>query len=119
MSLLAGKRILVVEDDFLISRMVLDILADAEVVVVGPAATRDAGLVIAQTHTLDAAVLDINLRGLRSDDIADELYRRGIPFVIATGYGEQSRLPGVPVLPKPYTEDRLLRVLETILKNRS
>jgi DNA-binding NtrC family response regulator len=116
MNALAGKRVLVVEDDFLIAQMLVEILGSEDAIVIGPASTLERGMLLARSESIDAAVLDVNLRDLRSDDIADELQRRAIPFIIATGYGEQPRLPGVPVVAKPYTIERLLSALEKVLE---
>lgn len=53
------------------------------------------------------AVLDVNLGNGTSAPVAEELARRGVPFVFATGYGEAAELPGgfraVPVVRKPYS----------------
>jgi DNA-binding response OmpR family regulator len=118
MSLL-GKHILVVEDDYLIGTMVCDMLTDAEAAVVGPARTCDAALALANSETFDAAVLDINLRGEFSDVVAEALERRHIPFIVATGYGEQSQRQwnDAVVVAKPYTEEKLIDTLEQLLKN--
>lgn len=114
---LRGKRVLVVEDDYLIGIMVSDMLMNAGALVIGPARTRDQGLTIARTESLDVAVLDLNLRGESGDQIAAELRRRDIPFVIATSYSEQARAERInaPVLEKPFTEEMLLDVLDELL----
>jgi CheY-like chemotaxis protein len=118
LNILAAKRILVVEDDFLIALMVKDMLLDADARVVGPANTREAGLELANTVAMDAALLDINLRGERSDTIAAELQRRGIPFVLTTGYGESlTDLYDAPVLAKPFTREKLLEQLTRVLQS--
>ena len=58
-------------------------------------------------RTPAVAVLDVNLGQGTSAPIAEELTRRGVPFVFATGYGEGTALPldfrNVPVVRKPYT----------------
>lgn len=115
MSALAGKRVLVVEDEFLISRMVAEALLEAEAVVIGPAATQEAALDLARREQIDVAVIDVNLRGVRSDKIAEELHRRAIPFVVATGYGEADLGAAARVLAKPFTPTTLLQALETVL----
>ena len=60
---LKGKRILVVEDEALIAVMVEDMLADLGSLVVGPAATIEAALELARREAIDAAILDVNVRG--------------------------------------------------------
>lgn len=120
MSGLAGKRILVVEDEFLVAAMIEDALCELEAVVVGPAATLAQGLRLAQEEPLDAAILDVNLNGERSDAIADVLAARNIPFVRATGYGEAAgRRYGGTVLDKPYSMEMLAAALHREMAGNS
>ena len=58
-----GRRVLVVEDDFLVSLMTVDFLQSIGCEVVGPAVRLPAALQLAQSESLDAALLDINLAG--------------------------------------------------------
>jgi DNA-binding response OmpR family regulator len=117
MHTLAGKRILVVEDDYLIGMMVSEMLEAAQADVIGPARTRDDGIELARNEPLDAAVLDMNLRGEFSDIVAAELQRREIPFVVASGYGEQPhrQWTGSLVVGKPFTEEHLVGALTRLL----
>jgi CheY-like chemotaxis protein len=109
---LAGKRILLVEDEFLVAAMVEDSLIDLGAVVVGPAYRVRDGVRLAEQEEIDAAVLDVNLEGERSDAIADALAARNIPFVLATGYGDaEAGRRGAPVLDKPYTPEMLAAAL--------
>jgi len=113
---LAGKRILVVEDEALVAMMLEDLLADLGCEVVGPAMRLDEGLALARLNGLDAAVLDINLGGERSYPIADLLDARGVPIAFVTGYGHSGR-PGRSdrVLQKPYREPQLRALLAEML----
>ena len=65
------------------------------------------------------ALLDINLGSETSLPVADRLKALGTPYLFATGYGEQARLPeahaGVPVLQKPYTIENVARALGGLL----
>jgi CheY-like chemotaxis protein len=110
---LADKRILLVEDEVLIAEMVVDMLIDLGATVVGPATTLAKGLALAGSAQIDAAVLDVNLRGERIDPIADILDGRGIPVLFATGYGTAvgTNRQGSPVIDKPYTQERLASAL--------
>jgi CheY-like chemotaxis protein len=114
---LAGKRILLVEDEVLIAAMVTDMLAGLGATVLGPATTIEAGLALAGSESFDAAVLDINVRGERIDPIADLLDARGIPMVFATGYGMAAAAErrNAAVIDKPYTQDRLASALAQAL----
>lgn len=123
---LKGKRILVVEDEALIAVMVEDMLMELGSHVVGPAGTIEAALELARQETIDAAVLDVNVRGERIDPVAEALIARGVPVLFATGYGEVRLASGTPttVIDKPYTQDKLARGLAaamgvTTLQRRS
>ena len=110
--MLAGKRILVVEDEFIVAAMICDILEDEGAAVVGPAGTLAEGLRFAQDDPLDAAVLDWNLGGEPGVPVARVLRERGVPFVIATGYGGvQDEFARVTVLSKPYQPGQLVEAL--------
>jgi DNA-binding NtrC family response regulator len=113
---LAGKRLLVVEDEYLIASDLVAALEEARAEVVGPAATVEAALqlVASEDSTLDGAVLDINLRDQRVFPVADALEARGVPFVFATGYDEGSIPPayrGMPRYEKPVDKQKLLEIL--------
>lgn len=84
---LAGERtILVVEDEALIAMQIEDAILDMGWRILGPAATVATALALIARSKPDAAVLDINLNGERSDAIARDLADRGVPFAFCTGY---------------------------------
>ncbi len=105
---LAGRRVLIVEDESLVAMLLETILEDMGCVPVGPAATVEEGLQMAsEDDAVDAALLDVNVAGKQVFPIAEALKARGVPFVFSTGYGEGG-LPddwrGQPTLQKPFTE---------------
>jgi CheY-like chemotaxis protein len=116
-SVLTGKRILVVEDESIVAAMVEDMLAELGASAVGPAGTIERALEIAETAAFDAAILDVNVRGELIDPVVRVLERRGVPFVFATGYGsvDRSPSPNAPILSKPYTQQNLERALTAAL----
>jgi len=117
MAKLTGRRILVVEDEALVAMLVEDALLDAGATVIGPAATVAEALALLERGVPSAAVLDLNLAGEPSTPIADALTARGIPFVVATGYGAEGLPEGhaeVPVLAKPYDPDELTSMLQRL-----
>ena len=115
---MAGKRILVVEDEVIVAMLLEDILADAGATVVGPAARVARALELLAAEPVDAALLDLNLAGEVTTPVAEELRRREIPFAFATGYGAAG-LPegfaGQAVLPKPFQEHDIYRVMGEVL----
>ncbi len=102
----AEKRFLVVEDEPLVALDVVAALEQAGATVAGRAATIRDALDIIEHTPLDAAMLDVNLRGERADDIAAALARHNVPFLFVTGYGRES-LPEAfaewPRLAKPFS----------------
>jgi DNA-binding LytR/AlgR family response regulator len=84
---LAGRRVLVVEDEYLLAAEVVKDIKALGAEVIGPVATIDDALdLLAETERLDAALLDLNLCGEMAFPIADALMERRVPFVFATGY---------------------------------
>lgn len=86
--MLAGSRVLVVEDEALIAMGISAMLTDAEGVPVGPASSvREARQLIRDVAMLDAAVLDVNLADGSVTPVLEALSARGIPTVVYTGGG--------------------------------
>ena len=112
---LSGRRVLLVEDEALVAMLLETILEDMGCIPVGPAASVEDGLVMANdAESLDAALLDVNVAGRQVFPIAEALKTRGVPFVFSTGYGE-SGLPdawrGHPTVQKPFTESAIRAAL--------
>ncbi len=90
--LLVGKRVLIVEDEYFLADETRRELESNGAVVVGPVGTVGAALELLETEQVDAAILDIHLADELVFRVAEELERREIPFVFATGY-DPSILP--------------------------
>ncbi|MGF9762490.1 response regulator [Microvirga sp. 0TCS3.31] len=111
--MLAGSRVLVVEDEALIAMTISAMLTDAEAVPVGPAASvREARQLIRDVAALDAAVLDVNLADGSVTPILEALSARGVPTVIYTGgvipEDVRHRHPDLIALSKPVLPARLI-----------
>ncbi len=118
---LADKRLLVVEDELLVSMLVKSMLNDFGAAVVGPCGRLADGLAAAKVERFDGAILDLNLAGEAADPLADLLLARGVPFVFITGYQRDSldrRYANVPVLQKPIDAGALERVLLSLLDTK-
>jgi CheY-like chemotaxis protein len=89
---LAGCRVLVIEDDFLVGQVILDMLEDEGAEVLGPIGAVDEAVafVADQATMFDLVVLDLNLRGTKSYAVADALVRHNIPFIFMSGYGKDA-----------------------------
>jgi len=118
---LAGRRVLIAEDELLVAMEVAQTLRDLGCEVLGPAATVEEALRLAQAEagTIDAAVLDVNLAGRPSFPAADILAGQGVPVVFATGYGDlpegQAGDGRTVLLRKPLRRGELEAVLTRIL----
>ncbi len=116
-----SRRILVIEDEALVAMLIEDALLDAGFGVIGPARSVAEALEMLAAEQPAAAVLDLNLGGENSIPVADALLARGIPFLVATGYGSAG-LPQtyrhVPVLPKPYDPADLTLLVERLCQGR-
>ena len=84
---LEGKRVLLVEDEYLLALTVQDVLRDAGCVIVGPFARVCEALDAARGELVDVAVLDVNIAGEMVFPVALALEARGTPFLFVTGYG--------------------------------
>lgn len=116
---LAGRRLLMVEDEVLVGMMAKKILEDLGATVLGPYGRLADGIAAAKGERFDGALLDFNLAGELADPLADLLVARGVPFVFITGYQRDSidrRYANIPVLSKPLESDSLERVLVSLLE---
>ena len=113
---LRGRRILVVEDEAMVSMMLESTLSAAGGVVVGPVPSANAALALLAQEAVDCAVLDVKLLDGPSLPVAEALSARGIPFVISTGY---ESIPhgynGARILRKVFMPEDLINAIADIL----
>lgn len=103
---LTGRRIMVAEDETLIALEIEEVLLALGCLVVGPVARLDAAVQLAREEEIDAAILDVNIRGGPIYPVAELLLSRCIPFVLASGYGNWALpewLQGHSRLTKPFS----------------
>jgi DNA-binding response OmpR family regulator len=124
-SVLQGKRVLVVEDEALVSMLLEDGLLDAGAEIIGPAGSVEAALLLIEAAAavggLSAAVLDINLQGAAVSPVADYLAALGVPFVFVAGYDEdcaRSLHAAAPVLAKLFGPDTLVAIVRDLAAGR-
>jgi CheY-like chemotaxis protein len=107
-SALAGKRILILEDEVLLALDAAETLEELGAVIIGPAHRVDAAMVLLDAIRPDAALLDVNIAGSTSSAVARRLLDMNVPFVLATGYGSRSEIAGgCAVIDKPYDRKHL------------
>ena len=112
---LSGMRVLVVEDEAIVSMLVEEFLEELGCEVAATASRLDDALEKAGSVPVDLAVLDVNLAGRLSYPVAELLLARGVPVVFATGYGSAAlpaALHGVTVLSKPFQQEQLAAALQ-------
>lgn len=113
---LAGRKILLVEDEILICLLIETILSDAgyEVAV---ANTIEEALAAIDQGPLAAAILDLNLKGKKVYPVAEKLAAAEVPFIFATGGGGKD-IEGFtdrPWVGKPFQEAELLVAVEKLI----
>src|SRR3954463_4894142 len=116
---LKGRRLLVVEDEYLVAADLAASLESLGTEVIGPAASVEEALSFVEKDgaRLDGAGLDINLRNERVYPVADVLTARGIPFVFTSGYDAvaiPSAYAKAPRCEKPVDRTQLIRWLSKI-----
>jgi two-component sensor histidine kinase len=117
--MLTGHDVLLVEDSLIIALDAEDIANRLGAETVSTAATVEGALESIEGSRPSVAMLDINLGDCTSFVIADRLMDLGVPFLFATGYGEQAALPmdhrGRTVVQKPYTLENVARAMDEVL----
>lgn len=118
---LQGKRVLVVEDEVVLAMMLEDLFSDVGAHVVGPAATVEQAIALIESQGIDVALVDVCLRDQRSDSVAECLRKRGVPYVLATGYSNPlgAELADAPTLCKPYRFSQVEAALIAALLSRA
>jgi DNA-binding response OmpR family regulator len=111
---LAGCRVLVIEDDYLVAQDLCAALCRRGAEVLGPAPSVARGRELLRGPRPDCALLDINLNGELVFELAEELIAERIPTIFTTGYDDAFLPPGLratPCLQKPIDFNALLRTI--------
>jgi CheY-like chemotaxis protein len=119
---LLGKKILVVEDEVIVLMMLEGMLGDMGCEAVYSASTNQRAIELIGSQTFDAAMLDMNLNGKSSVDVADALAESGVPFVYATGNSIQDDREGFrnrPILRKPFGDAEFSRMMLALLIDKA
>ena len=117
------RRVLIVEDDFLIASDAQSALIEAGFEVIGVAASAEEAIQIVSTRRPALVVMDIRLIGRRDGvDLALELFRKhGLRCVFATAHidieAQKRAEPARPLgwLPKPYRPAALVALVQSVL----
>lgn len=117
---LQGCSVLLVEDDYFIASDMRDSLEDIGCNVMGPFPSVDEPLGAIETHTPDAAILDVNLSGDAVYPLASALRDRNIPILFVTGYDPKSihqQYQSVPRLMKPINARKLQKAVRSLVRS--
>ena len=113
---LEGTNVLLVEDEAIIAMTAEDMLEELGCTVAATASSVAEALAAVKEAEFDLALLDINLNGETSLEVAEALRSEGRPFLFTTGYGSAGRgeaFTDVPLVTKPY---QLRELAEAIAK---
>ncbi|MDX8523647.1 response regulator [Mesorhizobium sp. MSK_1335] len=116
-----AARVLVVEDEYFLAQDITKALAALALAVIGPVATTQKALNVLEEERVDAAILDLNVGGTMDFAVADELLKRHLPFVFATGYDDAvipSRFADILRFEKPWDATELARHLLDMTRGR-
>ena len=109
----AGKAVLVLEDEPIIGLALEDQLKSRGALVHYAERIEEAAAILGRER-IDCAILDVNVHGRPSYDVARQLTARQIPYLFATGYGDRSHpdeFAGTPTVSKPYSIEEIERSL--------
>jgi len=113
------QRILVVEDAALVAMLLEEMLDDLGFDVIGPATDHASACQMAREPGIAAAILDVNLHGTMSWDVAGLLQQANVPFAFSTGYDSATILPphlsNIPVIAKPFDFEQLERQVRALV----
>jgi DNA-binding LytR/AlgR family response regulator len=116
---LAGLRVLIVEDEFLLAMELETLVAADGCTTVGPASSVRQALALIDGEEPDIALLDVNLKGERATPVAAALQDRGVPYVLITGYSDaqlsEPELRRAPRVDKPVSSRALTRAVKRAL----
>ena len=116
---LAGRRILVVEDEYFIAEEIKALLVGMGATVIGPLSDQPKAIAMLSDTEIDCAVLDIDISGQAIFPLIRELRERGIPWLYVSGYSEglvPEDLRGKAHIEKPIVSDALVASIQGLLR---
>lgn len=119
---LAGKTVMIVEDDAALALDLLTSLTDAEADVIGPITDLDEAVRQVEGSRCDAVILDLRVGDRNATSFAHLLLQKRIPFLVYTGYPDSAYLrldwAGCELLSKPADVQSVMTVLSELLNWR-
>ena len=113
-----GSSILIIEDSPVIALATEEMILAFGYIPAGPVGNMASALEYAESGGVDAAIVDLNIRGTKTFALFSILKRRNIPFLIISGYADW-KMPEEwadrPRLQKPFSEEQLRAKLSEVL----
>lgn len=113
----AERRLLVVEDDFIQATRIADVLEDAGYEIAGPVRNLHEAKRIVSVDGVDAAVLDLQLKGESTLTLAGQIVRLGTPVLFVTGHAADFLVgawKNAAHLEKPFTDRQLVECVDAL-----
>jgi DNA-binding response OmpR family regulator len=111
---LAGRSVLIVEDDIILATDLAAFLKDAGCKVILPTTSVSSAISAIAHYVFDAAILDVNIRNEWVFPVGHALDKAAIPVLFLTAYARQS-IPAEyrdrPFIQKPYAARELRQAL--------
>lgn len=122
MSASSARRVLIVEDEYLLADDLKKALAEDGAAVVGPVPTATHALALLNEESVDCAILDINLRGQMVYPLANRLREMQVPFLFVSGYDAAAPGAGfddVVLIQKPFTSEAVVAAIERLMQQEA
>lgn len=116
---LRGKRILIVEDEFVTGELLRSCVEREAGIPIGPAASGQSAMDLMSREQPHAALLDVSLVDGSSVQVARQLETRGVPYAVLTGHAADSlpiELQAAPYLGKPIAPDLVIATLARLAR---
>ena len=114
---LRGKKVLIVEDEILVTMMLSDEISRAGGTPIHPAVSVAEALTTLDSESVDLVLLDMKLRDGWSTEVAARLDRNQIPYVLVSAYTEEDlpkALRGRAFVGKPISLPLLMEAIERV-----
>jgi DNA-binding response OmpR family regulator len=115
---IAGARVLLIEEELMISMLVEDMLDELGCVLAAKGATLEEAMALAAKAEFDVAILDVMVNGRMIFPVAEILVERKLPFIFSTALVPQDipwHLRDRPLLRKPFQCEELAGMLREAL----
>ena len=119
---LSGACVFILGDQADVADQLVAAVTEAGGDVIAAATTIDSGLALIRSETISAALITMSIGGVRTEAVARELLRRGIPFAVTTGIGTDNRDPALHnalSITKPFRKCHVQAVLGHLLAGRT